>query len=277
MSTNRGILLITILATGFVFSSCRKSDRDNDTETTSSTDNAIAETAFSDVFNIVQSISDTTPGMTFIKYNNAQAFSSCPVVNITPAYPDLSFPKTMIIDYGSGCTDLNGVNRKGIINAIFTGKLKTPGSSVNITFSNYYLNGRKITGAKSVANNGYNSDSNLVFIINVKNASISGSEGTISWSSKRQRIWTAGDTTQSKTDDVFLITGTAQGTGSKGTPFDIEITDALEVKGNCNYITKGKFTLTPEHFAPRYFDFGTGSCDNSATVTINGKSYSISY
>ena len=279
MNNNKLFFALILFCSVIVLTpACRKSDREKDVETESSEDNAAAENAFADVFTQLQLVTDTAPEFTKFKYSPDLSIlsSSCPTVTVTPAYPSTSFPKTVIIDYGaSNCSDANGNARKGSIKAVFTGKLKKPGSSVNITFNNYYFNDKKIDGAKTITNNGYNADSDLVFLINVKNASISGSNGTIYWASKRTRIWTDGDTTKTKADDVFKVTGTASGTGIKGTPFSISITDPLVIKGNCKYITSGKFTLTPEHFAPRFFDYGTGVCDNSATVSINGTAYSI--
>ena len=41
------------------------------------------------------------------------------------------------------------------------------------------------------------------------------------------------------------------------------------------FFTSGTITHTPNNKPTRIIDYGDGTCDNKATVTINGKSYDI--
>jgi hypothetical protein len=40
-------------------------------------------------------------------------------------------------------------------------------------------------------------------------------------------------------------------------------------------MVSGIIEVTPDNVSPRLIDFGTGSCDNAATVTVNGNIYNV--
>ncbi len=47
------------------------------------------------------------------------------------------------------------------------------------------------------------------------------------------------------------------------------------IQMSCRNIVAGQLAITPDGKATRYINFGTGTCDNDATVTINGNVYNI--
>jgi hypothetical protein len=98
----------------------------------------------------------------------------------------------------------------------------------------------------------------------------------MTWNSTRTREWVAGESTTGWLgwlDDEYAITGSASGTNFEGTSFTANITEALHFPLNCWFITSGKFELTPSGKPTRYFDYGTGACDDLCTVTVNGQSF----
>ena len=110
----------------------------------------------------------------------------------------------------------------------------------------------------------------------MQNASVITSNGTISWNSYRTREWIAGESTAANPmDDVYSITGSANGTAVNANTFTVTIDNPLIVALNCPYIQQGKLTLTPTSLSPRIIDFGSGGCDNNATVTINAVVYEV--
>lgn len=268
---------VITVTTGLLLGSCRKSDRDEDTETTSSTDNALAETAFNDIYEQVNNAAFDNADVNRLA-ENAEVAASCGTVTVTPALPDTTFPKTMTIDFGSTnalCND--GYYRRGKIIATFSGKYRDSSTVITITLNNYHLNDYSIQGTKTITNLGRNANNNLHYSISVQNASITTPQGkTISWQSSRDREWIAGESTVlNPFDDVYLITGSASGTGSTGNTFSVTITEALRVQLDCRWITQGKMTLQPQNLAARYIDYGTGACDNQAAVSINGNTYNV--
>ena len=99
--------------------------------------------------------------------------------------------------------------------------------------------------------------------------------GTITWTSARTREFIAGASTPTWTDDIYLITGTASGTSSKGNSFTAQTIDPIRKEMACYFIVSGSIEFIPSGKAVRVIDFGNGNCDNQATVTINGTVYNI--
>lgn len=261
------ILSIALLCgVGLTYSACRKNDRDNDRDTSASRDNAIAENAFAGIFKAIGLYVDSS------SYLRAGC-ASFSVDSVGSA----SWPKTLTIDYGTGCMCSDGNIRKGKIIASFTGRYRDSLTVITISTIGYFHNNNAVqAGTHTVTNNGHNAVGNLSYTINVQNASITNSNGTISWNSTRTREWISGEsTTTDPSDDVYSITGTANGTAINGNTFTVTIDQPLIVALNCAYIQQGKLTLSPANLSPRILDFGSGACDNAATVSINGVDYEV--
>jgi len=65
----------------------------------------------------------------------------------------LAFPiGTLTIDFGAGCDDPHGNRRSGKIFIRFSGRRFLPGSVIVITFENYYINGIKLSGKRTLTN-----------------------------------------------------------------------------------------------------------------------------
>jgi hypothetical protein len=274
-----------------VFISCRKEkDNDEDKETTSARDNALAEGTYNDVANIADQASVSSTLSTYSAPDNSdptKEFSSTLISSCATITRDtIAIPHTIIINFGtSNCLCNDGRNRRGIINVSYNGHYRDSASTHTITFTDYYVNDNKVSGTKTVVNNGHNSAGNLTYSITVNGqidrpASGATPARTITWTSNRTREWIVGENTAVWGDDVYLITGTANGVsaplGGTATSFTITITSALRREIGCRHFVSGKFDLTPSGKATRHVDFGTGACDNDATVTINGHLYNVS-
>ncbi|HXC07133.1 MAG TPA: hypothetical protein VNZ86_20375, partial [Bacteroidia bacterium] len=81
-------------------SSCRKSDRSKDTELQSARDMSLALSGWNDVFRQLQILAsqDTNVNVTA----GPVIYTGCATVTVNPAHPVVIYPKTMIIDYGTG-------------------------------------------------------------------------------------------------------------------------------------------------------------------------------
>jgi hypothetical protein len=89
------------------------------------------------------------------------------------------------------------------------------------------------------------------------------------------REWIQGTDTHNRWDDIYLITGTANGIRPNGLTWEREIINPLRVELACRFIVSGTIEIRPEDRPVRLFDYGNGDCDNIATVTINGEIYTI--
>jgi hypothetical protein len=278
------VIVISFLS--LISFSCKKEQKEQlEFDTQSSQDNALAEGVFSDVNNIAnQAIQNGALGLTTYRAkitDNSSLMSGCATVTLTP---DTSGGGTVTVDFGpSNCLCLDGHYRRGIITFTFTGAYRDSGTVISTVFDNYYVGKNptlmfKVTGTKTVTNLGHNSSGNLHFSINVTGHLIDADGRTMDWTSVRDREWIAGESTGGISqwgDDEYLITGSAQGINFEGNSFTVNITHALDIDFGCRWIKEGTFELTPSGKPMRTFDYGTGTCDSLATITVNGQSFPV--
>jgi hypothetical protein len=223
-------------------------------------ENSTCEAAFADAFRQVDKA---------CRQNNVKDVNSCPSVSIVPA--DLTYPKDMVVDYGTSCTGDDGAMRSGKIVIHLTSLYTDSGSVTTITFDNYYVNGRKITGTEIIINKGTNIAGHQVFDVNIQNGNLFSIDGTTSYNSLQHREWVAGDNTLfDPLDDIYMITGTANGITTDGTSYTLDITSPLQATISCAWIESGIILISPQGSPAITVDYGSGSCDNDAVATCSG-------
>jgi len=192
-------------------------------------------------------------------------FIPCATVTITPLS---GFPKTIVIDFGTACT-FNGITRSGKINIVVSDSVRRTGSTAVMTFDNYRVNFYKVEGTYTWTNTS---------TANTRSWSRRTEAGKITaptgryWlhSGMRYITQTAGVGTYTIIDDVYSITGDHTVTNSNGATRDITVLQALQKKNACSNIDKGVLKVQgPNHYAT--IDFGDGTCDNLATISIDGR------
>lgn len=276
------VLIIAVLAVALTMSSCRRNQLNR--ETSMAEDNSLAQALWEDVSNQVEGSS------TLNESDSLPTWNKCAVIRIdTLGSP---FPLLFTVDFGEeNCLCFDGKYRRGSIIYETTGSYRAHNAVITMNTDDYYVNDYKIEGTRTTTNTGLNSDGFHEYEIKVENGAITTPEGeTITWDSKRRRVWTEGSETgyltpdtinggylgwSGITDDVYEITGTASGTSREGRNFTIEINSPLVVKLNCKWVTQGILTLTPEQLRDRVIDYGYGNCDNKATVTIGDNEYDV--
>ncbi len=188
-----------------------------------------------------------------------------------------NFPMTVTVDFGSGCTDRAGVVRKGKVIGVYSGPYTTAGSRVDVSFNNYYVNGHKVDGQKSIVNNGRNAQQKLSYSVVDANGRITKPDGgIITWESTRTHVWDEGENTLLFIcDDVYSITGTASGEISDGTPYAIRTESALKKSVCCSFVDEGIVTYAVDGTDLATIDYGGGVCDGLANVTANNNTFVI--
>lgn len=263
--------LLIFIAT-LAISSCKKEKEDVDFLTANN--QALADESFNDANNISDEAAQTG-SVTYKTEETNSLLAGCAVVT----RDTLSLPHVTTIDFGTGCTGADGKVRKGVITVTYDGPYREAGTTITITFNNYFVNDNQILGTKTVHNDGLNNNGNLSFSVNVTGQIIrADGQGTISWTSQRTREWIAGSSTASRDDDQYSITGTASGTASNGDPFSATIINALVrnlAPGCRRHFVEGSVLIERTGRPDRTIDFGSGACDDEATVTINGVSHTI--
>ncbi len=262
-------LLALSLATAFIFMACNRRDKDKDSDTSLAADHALSENVYHDAVNMADEASDKSTGDHLSSYKTA---SNCATVT----HDTLSTPKSITIDFGAvNCLCNDGKNRRGKILITYTGHYRDSGSVHNIAFDNFYVNDNHIMGTKTVTNMGKNSANQSYFSIQVNGLIVKAiTNDTISWTSNRVRTWIQGESTPVRLDDVYQITGSASGTKG-GNSYTATIIQPLVKAVDCDYISAGVQTIQVAGKLPRSIDYGNGSCDNTAQVTIGSNVFTI--
>ena len=271
------IVLLTSLAVAFGITSCKK--RKLNKSTITSQDNAIAEMVFNDAFKVTEDAMKEN-GLEKSGLALSSAYNACAAVSLTPPFGDTTFPKTLTIDFGTiNCEDAYGVERRGKVIATTTGYYRDVGTVISITTDNYYVNDHKVEGIKTVTNNGLSAANQTYFTIVISGAVITYPNGDVtSYESNRVRTWVIGEATQGLLgifDDEYDITGTASGINREGRAYTMTIQSALRVAVLCRWVKQGVIEIAPEDLYLRTVDFGDGTCEREASVTINGNAYNF--
>ncbi len=278
LSVNALCLLLALMA-------CKKEkNTELEFDTQTSQDNSLAENTFNDVNNIAnQAVENGGSGLTTYPFaDDNSLLSVCATVTITP--DSAGSGGSINVDFGSAnclCRDFR--YRRGVIHIEYSGAYRDSGTVITTTFNNYYVgrdssNMFKVTGHKTVTNQGHNANNHLWYTIQV-NGQLENRNGQIlTWNSVREREWIAGESTTGMNgwlDDQYYIRGSADGTNFEGTAFTVNITKRLWVALDCSYIKEGTFELIPTGKPTRVFDYGDGTCDDDATLTVNNTTFPI--
>jgi len=208
----------------------------------------------------------------------------CATVTITrtSTNPDVPSGVISIVYPADGtCKDARGRVRKGTITITYTGKRFMVGSKIVTTFSDYSVAGVKIEGTHTLTNvTPAGTAAYPRFNVTIAGGKVTFLDGKIVTREQNfTREWQRA-TTPGQDKWVLLAGGTASGTNRNGMAFTMEITQDLVYSRACQISNKvfiavsgeKKFTSESKQVTINY---GTGTCDNIVTITINGKSKDV--
>lgn len=257
-----------ILLTAVVFSGCRKADRDYDNSLWASEDQTLMEQLSFDLFMIVDEACSKAYGIT-PAYTTGRLDCATVSVNLS------STPRIISISFGSdGCLNQDGRLRAGSVVVQITGDYNVVGSSVEISTSNYKVDGYQLNADHAFTIDGPNSDGKNVYNFQYLNWQLTDSLNRISTlSTNRTRTRIDGSSTLQISDDLYLTSGTScTGISRSGNSFNAVISSALLQSGDCRYVIAGSLEVNPNNLATRFVDYGE-QCDSNVTVTINKTLY----
>ncbi|QEC66219.1 hypothetical protein FRZ67_02440 [Panacibacter ginsenosidivorans] len=195
------------------------------------------------------------------------------------------YPHVKTVDYGTGCMGPDGVMRKGkrIITVYADALTASPGTLISVTtFEDFYVDDINIKGmVQSYIDS--TSTADVPVIKNVAEKILSTSDGdskTISSVNYWKKI--EGVNTLNRHDDVFEITGSASGNETLDGATEMQWSSQINSEHHvikpvsCDFRTKGAIDIQlhiitggSSNFT-EYLDYGDGTCDNKATLSING-------
>ncbi|MCX6307387.1 MAG: hypothetical protein NTY32_00680 [Bacteroidia bacterium] len=198
--------------------------------------------------------------------------TDCPVITVDT----IAVPHVMTIDFGTACTGKDGRVRSGKIIVSAT-SFKIFPSVRQKTFDNFTVDSRKIEGSvtKTIQKDLINISRTATIKENIQVINTVKGD-TISRVSDITRLYKM-NVLADKTDDQTLTWGTVVNTRPNGVIFTKTIAEAtpLLFQASCRHIVSGIASFENSLGRKWSIDYGDGSCDNKATLTVNGKSKEI--
>ena len=207
----------------------------------------------------------------------------CFTVTVTHTSANL-FPVRVLIDFGTaGCPGPDGHIRRGKVIIEYSNRLIYPGAVATTSFDGFYIDSVKVEGTHKITNT--STTNNRQFKVDVVDAKLSRPNGNYTeWTSHKTITQVEGlGTPDMPRDDVFTITGNANGRVKKGSllvAWESATTEPLYKRFTCQWIVKGRIrTIRVNNTASSpwvaILDFGGPNCDNQAVITINGTAHNI--
>jgi hypothetical protein len=233
---------------------------------TYSTDNLIADFAFSDIYNTMSGEDDAG--------NQLRACATLTLVTT----PGTTYPITVTAVFnGSGCGD--GRVRTGTLTAVYSGRWYATGTVVTITSdaaNPYTVSGYVLEGVNTVTNtSGTTGNPSFTSVITSGGKVTTPAGAVILRAGTRNYEMTSGTSTPLDiTDDVWQLDGSITGTTSSGKEYTATIAAATPVvkAQSCKWVESGIVVITPsDGTAATTVDYseGTGACDATAKVTYS--------
>ena len=256
-------LILILILTGFAMTSCQKSEPLETSSLEAADDAALSEALFDDVFASLE----IATGLAERGLKSGSVSDTCPLITITSSGEDF-WPRNIVIDYGTGCEGFYEVVRSGRIIITLSAPRREVGSVRSVTFQDYYVNGAKIEGTKTVTNLGPNNNQNVVFAVELTGGKITfPDQKTITREFERQREYIEGYATWTPWDDKCLISGVASGINLDGLSYTHTIINSLEWHAACRFIVRGTIGFEIEGIEPFELDYGAGECDATAELS----------
>ncbi|MCB0539415.1 MAG: hypothetical protein KDE33_18015 [Bacteroidetes bacterium] len=283
------IIVLAVIA-GFIVTACNIVKKKNVDYQKLAQETSSSQKLYDDLFKVLDEeaksgdYSDTLNGKTVLVRKAVSDTCAIVTLDITGG-----FPMTLTVDFGTGCTayntgNLGTVTRKGIVQAVFSGRYDQAGTTVTITTNNYYVNDYKLEGTTVITNLGRNSSNNLEFSVENNNGEITSPGGDVTtWQSERLHEWIAGEGTNFVSnglsgicDDVYLISGYAEGEISDGTTYRIQTEQDLRKEICCRWVTDGVLTYFVNGDELGTLDYTQTTCSNpSANFNYGNQTFVV--
>jgi hypothetical protein len=192
--------------------------------------------------------------------------------------------KILTIDFGSSCVGAYGRTRSGKIIILYSSTLGDSLANRTITFDNYKVNNKSVSGMIELRDISKNPAGNLQSTRKVTDLKITFPTGKyVTLNGSRTREWIEGAGDNNADNNKYRITGALTGMSSSGKTFTHEIISPIIVDFSCS--KSGKFARVAGVVETtkvgglidrkRTVDYGDGTCDNTITVTTFRRTYTI--
>lgn len=257
--------LLTIVAGSFVLTSCNRQENNTTAEAGEETITQYAEKSVDDVLD------------DYVLRSDSSDFADC--AEITDSGADI-YPRTILIDFGDGCTGPGGRTRTGIITVELSDAWDAIGSMRTVNFEGYTVSpvwsdlAIGLDGTRTSERLANNAEGQPEFTRTI-DMTIARGQFTIEHDFSGVRTWISGYDNPQADENIFGLTGS--GTAVRNGEYTIirEILDTLIFDSSCDQVTQGVIAVT-RPLTSVTIDFGSGACDDEAVVTTaNGNTFTI--
>lgn len=212
---------------------------------------------------------------------------ACPNITISHSNAPNVFPVKIEMDFGTGCTGRDGRVRSGKIVSVYTNRLIVPGAKATTTFVDFKIDSIKVQGTHVITNLNIATSQNYIhkWKVVVEGAKLTKPNGNYTeWNTTKTITQIEGSATISlPLDDIYKIEGSGSGKVKRGDRLVLwraEITEPLIKKFTCHWLVKGTLKVVRENLSnssiyAATLNYGAGTCDNKAVVTVNGIAHEI--
>ena len=182
---------------------------------------------------------------------------------------------TLIINFGEENYLHLGHLKRGEIISIYNKFIYNSNAQITTTFNNFYINNNLIQGKMYLENNGSNQNGFPEFSLTVDSMSMYTNNGSIDISNGNyiKQLVSGYNTQYQYLDNIYKLTGNAQGNSSNNNNFSLEISDSLNMNLSCFessscIITEGTSRLIPDGYEERIINYENNSCDCDINAVI---------
>ena len=297
MKTNnffrKAAAMVAVVSLGFAFS-CQENEDPYATEAGYVAEESVTDYYFEDADDMAGVAVASDEGTAGGKLSSGASVLTvdddrfCAAVAIS--FSELSTPELPIgditVDFGDACEDPRGNVRSGRIIVHFNGRRFLPGSWISITFENYYINGIKLSGTRTLTNVTGSSEDAPKFQIELENGLAVWPDGTTATREHcYERVWLRAlsplndelHVSQCANTDEWPHDFAATGVNRRGVEYEMAILTELVYRRGCPIAVSGVKEFTNVTTGQVIIvDYGDGDCDRVITIKIEGQSRSVS-
>ena len=219
-----------------------------------------------------EAINNNTSLLRSASADSNQYLSDCPKITVDT----VAVPHVMTIDFGTTCIGKDGRVRSGKIIVKAT-SFKVFPSIRQKTFENFVIDGKKMEGTetKTIQKDATNNIRTATIKENIKVINIEKGD-TLSRITDITRQYKR-NVLADKTDDQTVTWGTTVTTRPNGLIVSKTISEStpLLFAASCKHIVSGIASFENSKGRKWFIDYGDGTCDDKAILTVNGKSKEI--
>lgn len=200
---------------------------------------------------------------------NVSLFTDCVTITITQE----NGVKFVTLDFGFGCELQNGAVVSGLVHITY-GPIQNGTRTINFNFENFVWNNKGVEGGGTIFRERNNAGGNPQSTIHL-NLEISFPAGlVIAMDGTRVREWIEGVGSGTWMDNVFEVTGNRTVVSNTGFTHYGIVTEPLRREATCPFFVSGIIEIT-RNGGTGTLNFGDGTCDNIAILTVNGVDHVI--